>query len=135
MRPVPDEPAATQQRLDAWLDVSCLFRTRSEAQKACKGGKVEVDHEPGKPHRMVHAGDEVRITRPLGRRQIVIVRRFADQHVPKAEAREMYEDVTPPPSPEEIEMRRLNRLFRSAPPPSRPTDKRQRRALRRLKGS
>ena len=29
-------------RLDQWLDIACLFRTRSEAQKACKGGKVDV---------------------------------------------------------------------------------------------
>ena len=29
-------------RLDVWLDVACLFRTRSEAQKACRNGKVDV---------------------------------------------------------------------------------------------
>ena len=27
-------------RLDVWLDVACLFKTRSEAQRACKLGKV-----------------------------------------------------------------------------------------------
>ncbi len=126
--------SSAQQRLDVWLDVSCLFKTRSEAQKACKGGKVEVNREPGKPHRIVHLGDEVGITRPLGRRQIVKVAAFAEHHVRKAEARALYEDVTPPPSPEELEMRRLDGLLRRAAPPSRPTDKRVRRALRRLKG-
>ena len=30
-------------RLDIWLDVACLFKTRSEAQKACKLGKVTVN--------------------------------------------------------------------------------------------
>ena len=30
-------------RLDVWLDVACLYRTRSEAQRACVGGKVEVN--------------------------------------------------------------------------------------------
>ena len=29
-------------RLDVWLDVACLFKTRAEAQRACRGGKVEV---------------------------------------------------------------------------------------------
>jgi len=29
-------------RLDVWLDVACLFKTRSEAKKACAGGKVDV---------------------------------------------------------------------------------------------
>ena len=32
----------TSVRLDVWLDVSCLFRTRSEAQRACRNGKVDV---------------------------------------------------------------------------------------------
>ena len=30
-------------RLDIWLDVACLFRTRSEAQKACRAGKVTAN--------------------------------------------------------------------------------------------
>lgn len=128
-----EDVSLPQQRLDVWLDFACLFKTRSEAQKACKGGKVEVNHEPGKPHRLLRAGDEVRITRPLGRRQIVIVRGFVERHVPRAEARTFYEDITPPPSPEQVEMRRLDRLFRTAAPPTRPTDKRARRLLRRLK--
>ena len=38
-------------RLDVWLDVACLYRTRSEAQKACLGGKVEVNGQTSKPHR------------------------------------------------------------------------------------
>jgi ribosome-associated heat shock protein Hsp15 len=131
---MPDEPALAEQRLDVWLDVACLFKTRSEAQKACKGGKVEVNHEPGKPHRQIRAGDEVRITRPLGRRQVVVVRGLAERHIAKAGARALYEDVTPPPTPEQLEMRRLDRLFRTPMrPTSRPTDKRERRALRRLK--
>lgn len=121
-------------RLDIWLDVACLFRTRSEAQKAIKGGKVDVNGQSAKPHREVRSGDEILITRPLGRRQRVVVRALADKHIPKAQARELYEDRTPTPTPEEVEARRLARLSRSiirvttgAP------DKRERRQLRRLK--
>ena len=123
-------------RLDVWLDVACLFRTRSEAQKACRGGKVDVNGQPAKPHREVRPGDEVMIARPLGRRQRVIVRGLADRHVAKAQARELYEDLTPPPSAEEIEMRRIARLSRPfvRPPGAGAPDKRERRQLRRLKG-
>lgn len=120
-------------RLDVWLDVACLFRTRSEAQKACKIGRVDVNGQPAKPHREVRPGDEIVISRPMGRRQTVVVRALADRHIPKAEARELYEDRTPKPTEEEIEMRRLTRLARAfAPPPVTP-DKRERRRLRRLK--
>ena len=119
-------------RLDVWLDVACLFRTRSEAQKACKIGRVDVNGEPAKPHREVRPGDEIVISRPMGRRQTVVVRALADRHIPKAEARELYEDRTPKPTEEEIEMRRLTRLARAFAPPVTP-DKRERRRLRRLK--
>ena len=46
-------------RLDVWLDVTCLFKTRSEAQKACRGGKVDVNGQAAKPHRELKPGDEL----------------------------------------------------------------------------
>jgi ribosome-associated heat shock protein Hsp15 len=122
-------------RLDVWLDVACLFRTRSEAKRACEGGKVEVNGGRAKPHREVRAGDEIVITRPLGRKQHVRVARLADKHLPKAEARTLYDDLTPQPTAEEIEMRRLARLARPfvRTAPGAP-DRRERRAIRKLKG-
>ena len=122
-------------RLDLWLDVACLYRTRSEAQKACKGGKVDVNGQVSKPHREIKAGDRIEMSRPLGRRQRVVVRALAEHHVPKAEARKLYDDVTPQPSPEEAEMLRLARLARPhlrAAHAGSP-DKRERRELRRMK--
>jgi ribosome-associated heat shock protein Hsp15 len=122
-------------RLDVWLDVACLFRTRSEAQKACKGGKVDVNDQAAKPHREIRPGDVLSISRPLGRRQRVVVKALADRHIAKAEARALYEDVTPPPTAEEVEARRMARLMRPFLPatPASAPDKRQRRLLRRLK--
>ena len=122
-------------RLDVWLDVACLYRTRSEAQKACKGGKVDVNGQATKPHREIKVGDQIEMSRPLGRRQRVVVRELAGQHIPKAEARKLYDDITPQPSPEEAEMLRLARLARPfvrAAQAGSP-DKRERRELRRMK--
>jgi len=128
------ESAPNGIRIDVWLDVACLFKTRSEAQKAVKAGKVDVNGQSVKPNREIRPGDEIVISRPFGRKQKVIVRRVTDTHLAKAEARELYEDLTPKPTPEEIEQRRIERLARSvirvttgAP------DKRERRQLRRLK--
>ena len=128
-------PTDEQQavRLDVWLDIACLFKTRSEAQKACKSGKVDVNGQTAKPNRLVRAGDELEIGRPFGRRQRIVVRAVADRHVAKADARNLYEDLTPALSPEEIEMRRLERIYRAAATPPRAPDKRDRRALRKLK--
>lgn len=122
-------------RLDVWLDVACLFKTRSEAKRACEGGKVDVNGQAAKPHRDIKEGDQLDLTHAFGRRQKVIVRVLAEQHLPKAQARLMYEDVTPKPSPEEIELRRMAKL--AAPFVRRPgagtPDKRERRELRRMK--
>ena len=43
-------------RVDAWLDVACLYKTRSEAKRGCEGGKVEVNGEHAKPHRAAPRG-------------------------------------------------------------------------------
>jgi ribosome-associated heat shock protein Hsp15 len=131
--PDHDDRSPASQRVDVWLDISCLFKTRSLAQSACRGGKVELNGQQARPNRQLRSGDELRITRGGGRRQIVVVRGLAASHVARAEARELYEDRTPPPTPEELEARRLRRLFGVQAPSSRPASKRDRRALRRLK--
>jgi ribosome-associated heat shock protein Hsp15 len=124
-------------RLDVWLDVSCLFKTRSEAQRAIRGGKVDVNGQAGKAHRMVKDGDVIEITRPMARRQRVIVRGAVEQHIPKPEARKLYEDVTPAPSPEEQAMIDLMRLAgpRRRAGFAQTPDRREKRRLRRLKES
>ena len=97
-------------RLDVWLDVSCLFKTRSEAQRACTGGKVAVNGDNARPNRQLRVGDRLTITRPFGRRQTIVVRAVTDTHLPKAQARKMYDDTTPPPSAEEVAIRRAARV-------------------------
>jgi ribosome-associated heat shock protein Hsp15 len=121
-------------RIDVWLDVACLFRTRSEAQQACRSGRIEVNRQPAKQNRRVRTGDLINISRPFGRKQQVRVVALAQKHIAKAEARLLYEDLTPLPTAEEIEARRLERMYRAAMTPPRAPDKRQRRALRKLKG-
>jgi len=120
-------------RLDVWLDVSCLFKTRSEAKRACEGGKVDVNGNHAKPNRALREGDRIRISRGAGRFQDVIVRIILEQHVKKSEAHALYDDVTPKPSAEEVEMRRTERAYRAAAAAAGTPDRRRRRALRRLK--
>ena len=132
-RPVENRPVPL--RLDIWLDVACLFKTRSEAQRAIKGGKVNVNGQAAKPHRQVAPGDVIEITRPLGRRQQVVVRTLAEQHLPKAAARLLYEDTTPPRTAEEQALRDLLRLAgpRRSPGQTRAPDRRERRRIRQEK--
>jgi ribosome-associated heat shock protein Hsp15 len=114
--------------------VSCLCKTRSESKRACEGGKVEVNGERAKPHRMVREGDRIRIGRPFGHYQEVIVRIVLSDHVRKSEARALYDDVTPRPTPEEVEMRRIERAYRAAADASGTPDRRRRRQIRTARG-
>ena len=120
-------------RLDVWLDIACLFKTRSEAKRACEGGKVDVNGDHAKPNRAIREGDRLRISRGAGRFQDLIVRIVLEQHVKKSEARALYDDVTPKPTPEEVEMRRQERAYRAAAVAAGTPDRRRRRAIRRLK--
>ena len=120
-------------RLDVWLDIACLFKTRSEAKRACEGGKVDVNGQSAEPNRQLREGDRLRISRPFGHHQDVVVRVVIDQHVPKSQAKALYDDTTPKPSPEEIEMRRVERTYRAAARAAGTPDRRRRKELRRLK--
>lgn len=127
--------ACVPVRLDLWLDVACLFPTRSLAQRACRAGQVEVNGQAAKPHRLVQPGDEIAIARGPSLRQKLVVRGSALHHVAKALARQLYEDLTPPPSPELLEERRIRRLLRAvAPAPVGAPHRRDRRDARRLRG-
>jgi ribosome-associated heat shock protein Hsp15 len=132
---VHPESGQAPVRLDVWLDVACVYKTRSEAQKACHGGKVEVNGQRARPHRVLRLGDEVRLTRGPGRRQILIVAALASQHLPKADARLLYEDTTPPLTPAELAQRELERSFwrQHVPPRKTAPDRRERRERRHEK--
>ena len=93
---------------------------------------MEVNGDHAKPHRAVREGDRVRISRGFGRHQTVVVRGLIDAHVRKTDARTLYEDLTPKPGPEEVEMRRTERVYRAAAAAAG-TDKRRRREVRRHK--
>jgi ribosome-associated heat shock protein Hsp15 len=128
------EPSAPGSvRLDVWLDVACVFPTRSQAKAACEGGKVDVNGARAKPHRLVRAGDRLEVTTGPSRRRSLVVRGVAERSIPKAAARALYDDVTPPPTAEEIEVRKMERFFAPSATAGRP-QRRERRELRRRKG-
>jgi ribosome-associated heat shock protein Hsp15 len=128
-----DDTGLSAIRLDVWLDVACVYPTRSQAKAACEGGKVDVNGARAKPHREVHVGDRLTVSRAEGVRRELVVRGLAERPMRKAEARKLYEDVTPAPPPEVVEARRLDRLLAPRGEQGRP-EKRERRERRRLKG-
>lgn len=121
------------QRLDTWLWVARLSKTRSLANEAVSGGRVQIDGQRAKPSRAVRPGDVVEITTGAAPRTVV-VRALQARRGPAAEAQALYEETAESVRAREraAEARRLG-----APQPERgggrPT-KRDRRRLDRERG-
>jgi ribosome-associated heat shock protein Hsp15 len=130
----PGAPPIPSIRLDVWLDVACVFPTRSQAKAACEGGKVDLNGARAKPHREVRPGDRIAVAGREGARRLLVVRGLAEHSIPKAEARKLYEDATPAPAPEVLEARRLDRLLAPRGDRGRPA-RNERRERIRLKRS
>jgi ribosome-associated heat shock protein Hsp15 len=76
-------------RVDKWLWTARLFKTRSLAAEAVKGGRVHVNGVAVKPSREVGPGDELELTiGPV--RRTVIVHGAAERRVSAAEATKLY---------------------------------------------
>ncbi|HET9226947.1 MAG TPA: RNA-binding S4 domain-containing protein [Thermoanaerobaculia bacterium] len=82
-------------RLDKWLQVARMFKTRTQATHACDLGRVQVNGQTAKPHRQLAIGDRVELSQGDWDR-ILVVRELKDRPVPKAEAPGLYEDLSPP---------------------------------------
>ncbi len=120
-------------RLDKWLQVARMFKTRSQATRACTLGRVRVDGQTAKPHRTLAVGDRIEVQKGDWTR-VLVVRELRDKPLPKAEVPRLFDDQSPPPpSPDPLE-----RLLRRPPVKrergaGRPT-KKQRRDLDHLRG-
>ncbi|MFG1790662.1 RNA-binding S4 domain-containing protein [Nocardia sp. NPDC049149] len=119
---------ATQARVDSWTWAVRLFKTRSAAAEACRGGHVRVNGAAAKPAQPVKPGDEVRI-RLAGVERIVIVERIVTKRVGAPIAAQCLIDRSPPPPSREV-LATMPRRDRGS---GRPT-KRERRETDRLLG-
>ena len=120
-------------RIDRWLDVACLCKTRSQATEICKKGQVSVNGQTAKPNRLIRPGDRVELnTRDWP--WIVQVVGLKEKAVSRPVARTLYEDLSPP----RPKLDPLERILRMPPVErekgaGRPT-KKERRRIGRLRG-
>lgn len=120
-------------RLDKWLHVARVFKTRSQATHACALGRVKVNGQAAKPHRHLALEDRVEVERGDWMR-VLVVKALRDRPLPKEEAASLYEDLSPP----RPALDPLARLLRRPPVrrdagSGRPT-KKERRELDRATG-
>jgi ribosome-associated heat shock protein Hsp15 len=118
-------------RLDKWLWAARFFKTRSLAQQAVAGGRVQLNGERTKRAHEVRVGDSIDVRVGDWRWQIH-VKALSERRGPAEEARRLYEET--PESRAERERRQDLRRWGAEPAASlkgRPT-KRDRRLLEGL---
>ena len=118
-------------RLDKWLWAARFFRTRSLAQQAVAGGRVQLNGERTKRAHEVRVGDGIDV-RVGDRRWQVVVKALSERRGPAEEARRLYDETAA--SRAERERRQDLRRWGAEPAASlkgRPT-KRDRRLLEGL---
>lgn len=115
-------------RVDAWLWAVRLFKSRSAATTACKGGHVKVNGSTAKAATTLNVGDRVDALVHGHRRSLEVVR-LIEKRVGAPIAVECYVDHSPPP-PDATAIPSLGTRDRGA---GRPT-KRERRQIDRLRG-
>ena len=79
-------------RLDKWLWVARFFKTRSLAQQAVAGGRVQLNGERTKRAHEVRVGDTIDV-RVGDWRWAVVVRALSERRGPAQEARRLYAET------------------------------------------
>jgi len=120
-------------RLDKWLWAARFFKTRALAATAIDGGKVDVHGERVKRAKLVQVGDEIRLRQGAIEWQ-VIVRAIAERRGSAEIARGLYEETAAGRQRREAVQDQLRRMPTAFAYGEGKPGKRDRRALRRLKG-
>jgi len=130
-------PAVESQRLDKWLKIVRLFKTRRMAAEACNKRLVKVNDVTSKPSKNIVVDDEI-IIRLRGRYRSFKVLGISKRSISAKDARELYEETTDANlTPEDKELVELSKKTtkRDKPKfPGRPT-KKTRRELEKWKSS
>ena len=124
--------ALKKVRIDKWLWAVRLFKTRSDATEACKGGRVRIGEERVKPSRSVKLGELVQVQKDdiLCEARVLA---FVGKRVGAKLVAEYMEDLTPP---ERLQQKReiyAQTVLRRDRGSGRPT-KRERREIDQLFG-
>ena len=97
-------------RIDKWLWAVRLFKTRTEAADACKGGKVKVNNDNVKPSRELKIGEIITVQQGVMKRT-VRVKELQEKRVGAKLVADYLEDLT---SEEEYEKLRIQREMNAA---------------------
>ena len=119
-------------RLDKWLKIARIFKTRSQAGHACDENHVKVNGEVAKAAKLIKPGDKLTVKGKNRYREIEVAD-ISFKSISAKEARELYREEKQEKLPEEsLELIRLMKQS-VIKYPGRPT-KKERRNLMKIRG-
>ena len=127
-------PSSTEEttpvRLDKWLWATRVYKTRSDANEACRGSAVRLNGSIAKPSSKVRIGDTI-IARTKALTRTLYIVGLTDKRVGAALLPNYFEDRTPDSEYDTAREKRENARAVSYRGEGRPT-KKDRRAIDRL---
>lgn len=119
-------------RIDKWLWAVRLFKTRTQASDACRGGKVKMDGQNVKPSRDIRVGEEIEVQMGIVRKKVA-VKAILKNRVGAKLVENYMEDLTPVEEYDKLDLLKQLNYERRDRGTGRPT-KKNRRDISKLKG-
>jgi ribosome-associated heat shock protein Hsp15 len=123
-------------RLDKWLKITRIIKTRNQAAQACDQGRVKVNDQVAKPSKLVKIGDIVAVKFKWRTRTFDILD-IVQKSIKAEEAKKLYHEHEL--APEEKEAEDIRSLFYQAAKTNRPKykgrpTKKERREMEKFRG-
>lgn len=116
-------------RIDKWLWAVRLFKTRTQASDACRGGKVKIDGQNVKPSREIRVGEEIEVQ--LGPiKKVVGVIEILKNRVGAKLVENYMDDLTPVEEYEKLDMLKQLNYEKRDRGVGRPTKKNRREIIK-----
>ncbi len=119
-------------RLDKWLKISRLYKTREQAIRACNEGKVKVNDQKTKPSHIVAIGDRI-TTKSASKYRTFEILDIVTKNVSNKDAKLLYKEHTPELSEDAKQLLREFDKQGRRKYKGRPT-KKERREMDKLRG-
>lgn len=116
-------------RIDKWLWAVRLFKTRTQASDACRGGKVKIDGQNVKPSREIRVGEEIEVQLGPIKKEVGVIEILKNRVGAKLVENYM-DDLTPVEEYEKLDMLKQLNYEKRDRGVGRPTKKNRREIIK-----
>ena len=112
-------------RIDKWLWIVRIYKTRSIATEACAGGKVKIEGNTVKASRMVRKGDIIQVRKRVIKYEYKVMK-IAEKRMGAKLVPDFLEDITPEEELDKLESAHKQPIQTREKGQGRPTKKERR---------